>query len=59
MIKIKETNSIGMFVDDTGLVILTTSNGGQIAIPMKSIFQVQRGITSTIQRLYRKNAKKK
>lgn len=57
MIKIKETKSVTMMGDEQGV---TLSIGDQdtfenkLAIPMRSVFQVKRGLESYIQKFYRK-----
>jgi hypothetical protein len=59
MIKIKKTKSVEMsFEPNTQevfvLVINTSGVRNQVQIPMSKIFQVQRGLTSAIQKFYRK-----
>lgn len=59
MIKIKETKSVIMTYNPQTKMVFVAMNNGNISsfveIPMKSIFQVQRGLTSAIQRFYRKH----
>lgn len=57
MIKIKETKSVLMdYSIDTHDVSLAIG-GRAVIIPMKSIFQVRRGLESAVQRFYRKHEK--
>jgi hypothetical protein len=61
MIQIKKTKSVEMYyVEDANEIMLTIKgirdsvDWRDIIIPMRSVFQVQRGLTSAIQKFYRK-----
>lgn len=60
MEKIKQTKSVLMFGSEYGvdLTIHAFTNDTQnIKIPMKSVFQVKRGLESYIQKFYRRKTK--
>lgn len=52
MIKIKETKSVAMYADEVEVHIIIGAN--QLSIPIKSVFQVKRGLESYVQKFYRK-----
>jgi hypothetical protein len=59
MEKIKQTKSIEMLGDETGVSLYVYGQNGnrEMFIPMKSVFQVKRGLVSYIQKFYRKQTK--
>lgn len=60
MIYIKSTKSVDMLGDEKEvlLVIHTPNKDERVTIPMRSVFQVKRGLESYIQKFYRKAKKK-
>ena len=56
MIQIKKTQSVEM-MGDGNEVIMMIKGGLAISIPIKSVFQVKRGLESYIQKFYRKHEK--
>lgn len=56
MIQIKETKSVKMLGDEKSILIDIL--GQKTTIPIKTVFQVKRGLESYIQRFYRKTSKK-
>lgn len=59
MIKIKDTKSVKIhyWEERDSLIIVVDNQVNELVLPMKKIFQVQRGITSAIQRFYRYESK--
>lgn len=57
MIQIKKTKSVTMLGDETGVILQIGQDVVVTTIPMKSVFQVKRGLESYIQRFYRKKIK--
>lgn len=59
MIQIKKTKSVEMSGDEKVIKVSvdTVENIYPLFIPMKSVFQVKRGLESYIQRFYRKHNK--
>lgn len=66
MIQIKKTKSIVMIGDENGVILSINTYGSfnntgeplKVLIPMKSVFQVRRGLESYVQKFYRKAVKK-
>ena len=58
LVQIKHTKSISMSADNEGVTLFIEKSGEHVWIPNKIIFQIHRGLTSYIQKYYRRHDKK-
>ena len=57
LIEIKKTKSVAMSADNEGVTLYLEKSGEHVWIPMSVVFQVKRGLETTVQRFYRKHIK--